>query len=55
MYSCSLSHASGMDSIVFCWKFEILPLRALVLLIGKNFMRNAMEHLFHVLIVSLSL
>ena len=45
MYSCSLSQASGMDSIPVCWKFEIFPRRAFVLPSGKNFARNALEHL----------
>ena len=53
MYSWSLSHASGMDSSEDCWKLEIFPLRALVLLMGKNLARNAAEHLFQVFIASL--
>ena len=28
MYSCNLSHASGMDSIPICWKLEIFLHRA---------------------------
>ena len=44
-----------MDSIEVCWEFEIFPLRALVLPMGKNFTRNAMEHLSHMLIASFSL
>ena len=41
MYSWSLSHASGMDSSEDCWRLEIFPLRALVLLMGKNLARSA--------------
>ena len=37
MYSCSLSQASGMDSIPIYLKLEILPRRAFVLPSGKNF------------------
>jgi len=39
-----------MDSDVVCWKLKILPRRALILPIRKNFARNIMEHLAHVLI-----
>ena len=49
MYSCSLSQASGMDSIPVCWKLDIFPRRAFVLPSGKNFVRNALEHLAQVL------
>jgi hypothetical protein len=40
MYSCSLSHASGMGYIEVYWKLAILPLKALVLPMGKNLARN---------------
>jgi len=53
MYSWSLYHASGMDSSEDCWKLEIFPLRALVLLMGKNLARNAAEHFSHVSTTSL--
>jgi len=53
MYSWSLSHALGMDSSEDYWKLEIFPLRALVLLMGKNLARNAAEHFSHVSIASL--
>ena len=43
------SHASGIVSPFYCWKFEIFPLKALVLPTGKNFSRKAFEHLAHVL------
>jgi len=43
----------GMDSSEGCWKLEIFPLRALVLLMGKNLARNATEHFSHVSTVSL--
>ena len=48
-------HSSGMDSVPFCWKLEIRPLRTLVLPMGKNLARNIVEHLFHMLIASWSL
>ena len=48
MYSCSLSQASGMDSIPVCWKLDIFPRRAFILPSGKNFARNALEHLAQV-------
>ena len=50
-----LSLTSGMDLSEDCWKFEIFPLRALVLPMGKNFTRNVAEHLSHVLTASFSL
>jgi hypothetical protein len=44
-----------MVSVDLCWKFEILALRALVLLMGKNLARNSVEHFSHVLIAFFSL
>jgi hypothetical protein len=38
-------------SSLVCWKLDILPRKALVLPIGKNFERNAVEHLSQVLTV----
>ena len=49
----SLSHALGMDSSEDCWKLEIFPLRALVLLVGKNLVRKAAEDFSHVSTTSL--
>ena len=54
MYSWSLSQASGMDSIPVCWKLEIFPCRTFVLANWKNFARNTVEHLSHVLMASFS-
>ena len=48
MYSCDLSQASGMDSIPVYWKLDIFPHKALILPSGKNFTRNALEHLSQV-------
>jgi hypothetical protein len=44
-----------MVSIELCWKFKILALRALVLLIGKNLARNTVEHFSHILTAYFSL
>jgi hypothetical protein len=55
MYSCSLSQASGIDSIPVYWKLDIFPRRVLVLPNGKNLVRNVVEHLSQVLTASLSL
>jgi hypothetical protein len=54
MYSCSLSEASRIDSIPIYLKLEIFPCKALVLPSGKEFMRNTVELLFHMLTGSLS-
>jgi hypothetical protein len=44
-----------MVSMELCWKFKILALRALVLLMGKNMARNTVEHFSHILIAFFSL
>lgn len=48
VYSWSLSHASGIGSLLACREHEILPQRVLVLPIAKKLARNAIVHLTQV-------
>ena len=48
------SHASRTDSSCCYWKLEIiLPHRAFVLPVGKNFARKAVKQFFHIVFLSL--
>ena len=51
MYFFSLSQVFAFDSITVCWKLDIFRCRSLVLPNRRSFVMDAMEHLFHMLMV----